>query len=468
MCYIYCKRYLPAYPLWKERIRSIDTQILSDRYEIVSVLGTGVTSTVYLARHLKLKTYRAIKCISKTHSLPSSIFSEAHLIEHLRHPGIPIIYDLEEDDSYYYIIEEFITGESLEDILLQKETISQDYIMQIGIQICQILTFLHHHKPYPILYQDLKPSHIIVCGNQVKIIDFGIASYITSQGKNFQKFGTKGYAAPEQYTDSRLLIQSDIYELGQIFRLFLEKHNQKCSKTFRYIIWKSTKKNPNKRYASAEALEAALIKARKVDEYRKGYLLEEISIVGANPGAGATHIALSLTNFINSRQRRKGVPAVYIEQETDHVLDNLLKNGKSAALKEDIVQYRNLRGRKECHDKDTWQEYSPGVPQMQHEIRIYDFGYNRNQAVMQEADCTILVLNLSVWQLEAALKAYEQVKYMKHLLVVCNYGNRQEAKKFAAQIGRCVYCYPLEVNPFGESKEKTALFTQMLREKEEL
>lgn len=130
--------------------------------------------------------------------------AEASLLKNLNHPGIPIIYDIEEDDTYYYIIEEFIRGESLDTFVLHQETISQELIIEFCIQLCEILDYLHHYAPYPILYQDLKPEHIILCGNQLKLIDFGIASFFTGSGKHFQKFGTKGYAAPEAVAVSPL------------------------------------------------------------------------------------------------------------------------------------------------------------------------------------------------------------------------------------------------------------------------
>ena len=135
--------------------------------------------------------------------MPSSILSEANILAKLRHPGIPIVYDIEEDEAFYYIIEEYVEGESLEK-LLWNTSVSQEYMIQIGIQLCGIVSFLHSQKPFPVLHQDLKPSHIIVCGNQVKLIDFGIASYITSRGKNYQNYGTKGFAAPEQYGEYEL------------------------------------------------------------------------------------------------------------------------------------------------------------------------------------------------------------------------------------------------------------------------
>ena len=91
------------------------------------------------------------------------------------------------------MIEEYIQGESLETFVSHQKSISEELIVKLGIQLCDIFTYLHHLSPYPILYQDLKPEHIILCGDQVKLLDFGIASFFTGFGKNFQLYGTSRY-----------------------------------------------------------------------------------------------------------------------------------------------------------------------------------------------------------------------------------------------------------------------------------
>lgn len=143
----------------KERI-CIEEFTLLGKYRMISILGSGSSGTVYLAEHLKLKIYRAIKRIPK-HLAEKSSFSleadfpmEAQLLKNLNHPGIPLIYDIDEDDDYVYMIEEFIQGESLDTYVLHQRNISQDLIIKIGIQLCDILDYLHHLSPYPILYQD--------------------------------------------------------------------------------------------------------------------------------------------------------------------------------------------------------------------------------------------------------------------------------------------------------------------------
>lgn len=117
--------------------------------------------------------------------------TEADLLKDLKHPGIPLIYDIDEDDTTLYIVEEYIPGESLDRMMVHPENISQELILKIGFELCDILDYLHHTAPYPILYQDLKPEHIIVCGNQVKLIDFGIASFLPVPEK-FPNLRNKG------------------------------------------------------------------------------------------------------------------------------------------------------------------------------------------------------------------------------------------------------------------------------------
>lgn len=152
--------------------------------------------------------------------MPSSILSEANILAKLRHPGIPIVYDIEEDEAFYYIIEEYVEGESLEK-LLWNTSVSQEYMIQIGIQLCGIVSFLHSQKPFPVLHQDLKPSHIIVCGNQVKLIDFGIASYITSRGKIIRTMEQKVLRHRSSTGNTNCIRQAIFMQSGLFFHFIL-------------------------------------------------------------------------------------------------------------------------------------------------------------------------------------------------------------------------------------------------------
>ena len=95
------------FPIKQEGARNIQETILFDRYLILSELGRGSGSIVYLVRHQKLGEYRAAKCIPKNSDYAWQI-REAMILNHLKHPQIPIIFDMEEDEDSFYIIEEYI------------------------------------------------------------------------------------------------------------------------------------------------------------------------------------------------------------------------------------------------------------------------------------------------------------------------------------------------------------------------
>ena len=111
-------------------------------------------SNVYLVRHTALDTLRVAKVIRKADMDSDTILREARLIKNLKHSHIPVIYDIEEDEHFFYIIEEFIQGQSI-DTFVSYQKISHELLIKFGIQLCDILDYLHHLMPYPILYLSL-------------------------------------------------------------------------------------------------------------------------------------------------------------------------------------------------------------------------------------------------------------------------------------------------------------------------
>lgn len=85
--------------------------VLFGKYQLYGILGTGRAGTVFLAVHLGLEEYRAIKRVPKSFLTFERLRHEALVLKELRHPGIPIIYDVEEDEFYSYLIEEYLEGD---------------------------------------------------------------------------------------------------------------------------------------------------------------------------------------------------------------------------------------------------------------------------------------------------------------------------------------------------------------------
>lgn len=267
--------------------------------------------------------------------------------------------------------------------------------------------------------------------------------------KNYQNYGTKGFAAPEQYGEYELHTASDIYAIGAIFSLYIKKHSHKSSPAFRHIAQKATRKNPNKRYKSAGELQQALTRALKQKGNRKEHLLKSISVVGAESGVGTTHIAIALTSFFNAG----GANALYreIQSEKREKISNVVEQigrSREAECEEDIVICRNFRGSESIGSGE--------------DTLIFDYGAAVEEACMEEAEITVLVVNLSLWKREASMKAWQTLRCVPNLKIICNHSSPMEAREFAAFIGREVYCYPRDTMPFDGGREKEAFFTQML------
>jgi serine/threonine protein kinase len=143
--------------------------------------------------------------------------SEAHILAALKHPNLPSIYDHFSEGGRWYLIMDFIEGETLEEHLSKEPEghLSVEETLQIGIQLCIVLSYLHSRQP-PIIFRDLKPANIMVTPEgHLYLIDFGIARHFKpGQTRDTIAFGSAGYAAPEQYGKAQTTARSDIYSLG--------------------------------------------------------------------------------------------------------------------------------------------------------------------------------------------------------------------------------------------------------------
>lgn len=178
----------------------IELPMFNDTYFYGSTLmeesADGSTS-VYVVIHKKLGTKRVLKAIKKSSDSSHHYLTEAKILASLAHPGIPTLYDYGEDEKTICLIEELVTGMSLKEYFLS-HALKIDEIIRIIEKTADILIFLHERKP-PVLYQDLKPEHIIINGDDIRLIDYGIARTLTlSASQNHkQNFGTPYYASPE-------------------------------------------------------------------------------------------------------------------------------------------------------------------------------------------------------------------------------------------------------------------------------
>lgn len=433
-------------------------QILFGKYAVTGLLGAGANGQVYLARHQILEQDRAIKRIPKSVPDSSSFLSEAELLKSLKHPGIPIIYDIEEDDDYYYMIEEYVRGESLEAYVLHQTTISLNFILRIGRQLCDIMGYLHA-LPTPVIYQDLKPEHIIVYGDQIKIVDFGIASYISIDGNPYQSYGTARYAAPEKRLGLPCDERTDIYGIGVVLRFleqFLppEEHSARLSR----IINRALAEEKAQRFETAALLmeqleEEMAIGAIDIPEGKK-HLFKNLAVVGMRAGIGVTHVAVSCNVYLNET----GASCLYVEQNHSGDLRRMADAGRARRdRKTDCIACGSFLGTVSERKSRGWVKQGLGC-------LIRDIGtYESSDIELETCDGVFLVLGGREWEMEQAQHLYERLRLRKHLIPIVNYGNEWAAKYYARHWRRNVYCFPADGGPFNLSAEKRQFFDTLLK-----
>ncbi|HLX59427.1 MAG TPA: serine/threonine-protein kinase [Ktedonobacteraceae bacterium] len=203
-------------------------QQVANKYRLGELLGSGGMGAVYKAHDIRLNRSVAAKVMSPVGPISTAdlqdytlLFrAEALRLANLKHSGIPHIYDHFEEATSWFLVMEFIEGETLKDYLERRGgRLPVDEVLKIGIQLADVLHYLHTpqlNKP-PIIFRDLKPANVMIAPDgQIFLIDFGIARLFTP-GKSHDTFvaHSPGYAAPEQYPPHmQTTPQSDMYSLG--------------------------------------------------------------------------------------------------------------------------------------------------------------------------------------------------------------------------------------------------------------
>ncbi|HLX59243.1 MAG TPA: serine/threonine-protein kinase [Ktedonobacteraceae bacterium] len=199
--------------------------LLNKRYRISMLAGSGGMGAVYKAqdtlngdRYVAVKEMRQSRLTQEELDRASERFrDEALMLAHLQHPGLPRIYDHFVEMNRWYLVMDFIEGETLSERLQKApgNKLSPQEVVDISIQLCEVLDYLHTHQP-PIIFRDLKPSNVMLTSAEhLYLIDFGIARlFKPGQAKDTNAYGSVGYSAPEQFGVEQTTPQADIYSLG--------------------------------------------------------------------------------------------------------------------------------------------------------------------------------------------------------------------------------------------------------------
>lgn len=206
--------------------------LLAQRYIIVREVGQGGFGIVYEAKDCQRKSRSvAVKQINLCALKPREVIEatdsynrEVTLLSALEHKNVPRIYDHFTDQDHWYLVMDFIKGETLEDYLANASggRLPLKKVLSIGIELCNVLDYLHKHNQ-PIIFRDVKPANIMrTSKGRLYLIDFGIARQFTpGQSKDTGPLGSPGYAAPEQYGKAQTTVQTDVYGLGATLQTLL-------------------------------------------------------------------------------------------------------------------------------------------------------------------------------------------------------------------------------------------------------
>lgn len=278
---------------------SLEGQTLG-KYRILDPLGRGGMARVYRAYHPQLDRYVAVKVLRsdlvEDEEFLTRFRCEAQTVAALRHPNIVQVFDFEVQDDVYYIVMEFLDGDTLKtrlnDYRMRGEQMPLGEMVRILLDVLDGLAYAHSEG---MIHRDVKPANIMLTKRgQAVMTDFGIAQIIgsTRHTASGALMGTLNYMAPEQGLKGHSDARSDIYSLGIVFYemltqrtpfdadtplAILMKHlndplplprqiDPTIPEAFERIVLKALAKQPEDRYQRAEEMARALHEATEEAE----------------------------------------------------------------------------------------------------------------------------------------------------------------------------------------------------------
>ncbi len=188
------------------------------KYEILEQIGVGGFGVIYKGWDPFIKRTVAIKmCSTPDAEVRQRFFQEAQFVGNLVHSNVTLVFDFGVQDEVPYIVQEYLTGFDLDQLLKSGTLHDIRAIVAILLQVCEGLDFAHSRG---IVHRDIKPSNIRVLEDgTVKLMDFGIAKSLESGSKLTQTgiaLGTAGYLAPEQVQGMEVDARTDLFSLGVV------------------------------------------------------------------------------------------------------------------------------------------------------------------------------------------------------------------------------------------------------------
>lgn len=306
-------------------------EVLDGRYQILREIGAGGGGIVFQGYHLSLCKDIVVKKIKEQAADILDIRGEADILKCLSHQYLPQVYDFLIIDGEIFTVMDYVDGHDLNWYMEQGVIFSEEELVHMLLQLCEVLEYLHGQMP-PVIHRDIKPGNIMIRENgDVCLIDFNISFSESSQtftGYSYQ------YAPPEQIEAAMHAaygelvpcapdVRTDIYSLGATFFYLMTgvrprdpaaKELQRGSGKTAYpedlfrIIKKAMAENPEKRYASASQMGKAV-------ERRTGGMRRILAAVAS----GSVLVLLILAVMAGVIHRREQAEAAFASAYTAYV-----------------------------------------------------------------------------------------------------------------------------------------------------
>ena len=181
------------------------------KYRIVATLGSGGFGTVYLAEDTWIDKKVALKVPHRQNLDFGELLREPRLLASLSHPNIVTVLTAERVDNTFFIVMEYVAGDTLEQIIERDGALDLARALDYTCQICNAMDHAHRHG---VIHRDLRPGNVLVTENgMVKVADFGTSRFLEIAAHGTTVIGSPPYMAPEQF-QGKAVFSSDIYSLG--------------------------------------------------------------------------------------------------------------------------------------------------------------------------------------------------------------------------------------------------------------
>ena len=244
---------------------TLEDQCELSYYQRIATINEG--HSVFLVQHATDRTVYVMKHLN-VYDITVFRQLQAHPVH-----DTPLIHRLFENENELIVIEEYISGTSLQEILEKEGSLQESRVKDIILQLCDILKELHALSP-PVIHRDIKPSNILISTDgRVKLLDMNAAKHVQNgKARDTHLIGTVGYAAPEQYGFGVSSVQTDIYAIGVLLNVLLTgtfPQEKLAEGPLAEVITSCTRMEAGDRYASIDDLVLALKKKPRNGRYIK-------------------------------------------------------------------------------------------------------------------------------------------------------------------------------------------------------